>query len=82
MPMKDYIITLEEGEMTPELRELLESKGATVREAAVEKLNLPPDLETRVLADLEAVDAGKTFKTWDQLSEELDAFIEERSSDV
>ncbi|MFW5659261.1 MAG: hypothetical protein ACOCZ8_04705, partial [Bacteroidota bacterium] len=63
------------------LRTLLESKGASVREAPIPELHLPPEVEAEILRDLEDAAAGKRFKTWDQLSKELDAFIEERYSD-
>ena len=80
MALQDYIITLEESEMTAELRALLESKGATVREAPIEKLHLPPDVEAQILADLEAADRGdfSSFKPWEQVREELHAYLKEK----
>ena len=78
MALQDYIITLEEGEMTPELRALLESKGATIREAPLETFDLPPEVEARMLADLKAADEGKQFKSWQQVREELAAHRKRR----
>ena len=83
MALQDYIITLEEGEMTPELRALLESKGATIREAPLETIHLPPEEEKAFLSDLEAFRKGdlSTFTPWEDLREELEARRAKRRED-
>ena len=80
MATKTYLLTIDESELTDELRALLERKGAYLQEEPIEELHLPPDVERQLLEDMDAAERGdfSGFKSWEQVKAELEAWKAKR----
>ena len=59
MASKTYLLTIEESELTDELRALLERKGAYLQEEPIEELHLPPEVEKQLIEDIDAAERGE-----------------------
>ena len=73
MATKTYLLTIEETELTGELRALLERKGAYLQEEPIEELHLPPDVERQLLEDMDAAERGERFMSVEETVKALEA---------
>ncbi len=65
MAAKQYIITIDEEELTLEFLKELRAHGAEIRAIDpapehMEQLDVPPELAERITRDLEAIEAGES----------------------
>ena len=64
MATKTYLLTIDESELTDELRALLELKGACLQEESIEELHLPPDVEKQLLEGYGRRRTGRTIDVY------------------
>ena len=70
MATKTYLLTIEETELTDELRALLERKGAYLQEEEpVEQLD--PETAKQIDEGLEAIQQGEKGQPWKEIRDEL-----------
>ena len=74
MATKTYLLTIEETELTDELRALLERKGAYLQEEPIEELHLPEQEAQAIARRMDEAENGRSFKSWKQVREEVRAY--------
>ena len=78
MAFKTYYLTIDEAALTDELRQLLESKGASLHEEPIQQLDLPKEEAEEIIRILDEIDNGKRYKTWAQVKAEAKAYRAQR----
>ena len=81
MATTTYILTIDEDDLTEDLRTLLESKGATLHEQPIEQLELP-EAEARVILDrMKEAENGKRFKPIDKVEAQALVYLKKKRAD-